>query len=226
MNKLQILGAAMVSLAALPVQAALIADFELNGDLTDSLGGPDIVANGGSIGATGYSFGPNEGLTYGGLSNFGVYTIDMRFSFSEVSGYRKIIDYKDRASDNGLYNFETELQFYPIVSSAPGAFAVDRLVDLRFTRDAAGNTQGFVNGVLLNAFVDSANDAVAADALNFFIDDFVVPGEAAGGFVDFIRIYDTASLVPEPASWAMMIAGFGLVSAAMRRRRAHGVTAN
>jgi hypothetical protein len=32
--------------------------------------------------------------------------------------------------------------------------------------------------------------------------------------------FDTQSFVPEPASWAMMIAGFGLVGAAMRRRTA------
>ena len=31
--------------------------------------------------------------------------------------------------------------------------------------------------------------------------------------------------VPEPASWALMIAGFGLVGAAMRRRHARGVRA-
>jgi len=30
--------------------------------------------------------------------------------------------------------------------------------------------------------------------------------------------------VPEPASWAMLIAGFGLVGAAMRRRTQHGLT--
>jgi hypothetical protein len=35
---------------------------------------------------------------------------------------------------------------------------------------------------------------------------------------DFIRVSVTS--VPEPASWAMLIAGFGLVGAAARRRRA------
>jgi hypothetical protein len=33
------------------------------------------------------------------------------------------------------------------------------------------------------------------------------------------RTSDTTGAVPEPASWAMMIAGFGLVGATMRRRR-------
>ena len=35
----------------------------------------------------------------------------------------------------------------------------------------------------------------------------------------------TANAVPEPASWAMMIAGFGLVGLGVRRRRVTGVTA-
>lgn len=38
------------------------------------------------------------------------------------------------------------------------------------------------------------------------------------GFV-FTNVSVIGTAVPEPASWAMMIAGFGLVGAAMRRRR-------
>jgi hypothetical protein len=34
-----------------------------------------------------------------------------------------------------------------------------------------------------------------------------------------VGAYDTAQGVPEPASWAMMVAGFGLAGAAMRRRK-------
>lgn len=36
---------------------------------------------------------------------------------------------------------------------------------------------------------------------------------------DFVRVLTVAPSVPEPASWAMMIGGFGLVGGAMRRRR-------
>lgn len=41
---------------------------------------------------------------------------------------------------------------------------------------------------------------------------------------DIFRITFTAAAVPEPASWAMMIAGFGLVGATMRRRRSRATS--
>ena len=39
-------------------------------------------------------------------------------------------------------------------------------------------------------FADTSSLAVITDTLQFFNDDFVVPGEQSGGFVDFIRICD------------------------------------
>ncbi|WP_416907024.1 MAG: PEPxxWA-CTERM sorting domain-containing protein [Polymorphobacter sp.] len=41
--------------------------------------------------------------------------------------------------------------------------------------------------------------------------------EGVGGYLDDISL--SSVTVPEPASWAMLIAGFGLVGAAARRRR-------
>jgi len=60
----------------------------------------------------------------------------------------------------------------------------------------------------------------------------VRPGDSASGAFGFFTIFNTrlavgelapttvtiARVVPEPATWAMMIAGFGLVGATMRRR--------
>ena len=50
---------------------------------------------------------------------------------------------------------------------------------------------------------------------NFQLTGLYVDGAGLHGFV--------ASFVPEPASWAMLIAGFGLVGASMRRRRSAAV---
>jgi hypothetical protein len=52
---------------------------------------------------------------------------------------------------------------------------------------------------------------------------FSLYGYSGGGadrtFIDNVFIGTLAGAVPEPASWAMLIAGFGLTGAAMRRRR-------
>lgn len=49
-----------------------------------------------------------------------------------------------------------------------------------------------------------------------------LPGEAIGqraNLIDNVAISRIAQAVPEPASWAMMITGFGLIGGAMRRRK-------
>lgn len=44
---------------------------------------------------------------------------------------------------------------------------------------------------------------------------------AADAMVDRVYVQAVPGAVPEPASWAMMIGGFGMVGGAMRRRRAN-----
>ena len=41
-----------------------------------------------------------------------------------------------------------------------------------------------------------------------------------GPLLDSVKLTESAGVIPEPATWAMLIAGFGLVGTAMRRRRA------
>src|SRR5262249_47662266 len=57
---------------------------------------------------SGYFFGVDQGLSLSGSGAFNVYSIDIHFYFDNVSasinGYQKIIDFKNRTSDSGLYS--------------------------------------------------------------------------------------------------------------------------
>lgn len=57
---------------------------------------------------------------------------------------------------------------------------------------------------------------------DFFGPQLTADNGSGGGSINFQLI---GSVVPEPASWAMMIAGFGLVGLTARRRRTVGVLA-
>ena len=63
--------------------------YNLNGTLADAFGGPSLSTLGGSLAASGFTFGFNEGLSLTGVVG-STYTIAMRFRFDEVSGYRRI----------------------------------------------------------------------------------------------------------------------------------------
>jgi len=225
-----------LALSAASLKADLIHDYEFNGNLNDSLGGPSLLSLGGTIGASSYTFGAEQGLSLSNaLTTAGTYTIDLSFELDDLSGYRKILDFKNLASDNGLYNLNTALVYYNFGSGPDGSLAPATDVRVDLTRDAATNlVTGYVNGVAQFSFTDSTSDATftaANNIINFFQDDTVTGGrESSSGSVDQIRIWDNAldataisdlggpKSVPEGSSWLLGVAlsGVGLVA---RRRR-------
>ncbi len=207
--------------------------YRLDGSYADDLGGPSLTPLGGTLGSTGYAFGADQGLTVDGVVNEAVYTIDLAFSFDELSGYRRIIDFQNQASDTGLYVYSGDLNFYNEVTGSGTPFAALEMTRVTVTRDATGLFVGYVNGVQQVAFIDAAALATFSgptQMASFFRDDLAVPGEASAGFVDDIRIYGSAlsaaevaalptvGSVPEPAAAVLLLAGLLLVFRRARRR--------
>jgi len=216
--------------------ATLAHDYVLTSSLNDILGGPSLVSDGGTLIPSGYTFGADQGLNLSSaLLNPADYSILMDFSFIDLNGYKKILDFQDRTSDNGLYNLNPTLDFYPVAAGSP-IFSPNVLARVVLTRDAGTNTvTGYVNGVQQLTFNDGASFAIFGatnNIIRFFEDDNITDQrEASAGLATEIQIYNGAltsaqvealggpsaapSSVPEPA--ALTLVGFGLLSLGLAR---------
>jgi len=187
--------------------------YELNGSYAESNGGPSLVPLGGTLGPTGYTFGVNTGLSLSGTGAFDVYSIDIRFYFDDVNAsintFQKILDFKNRTSDSGLYSESGQLVLFatsgsgdPSAGSQVHDFTNGTMADLLVTRNASGLFSAFVNGHLAFSVMDM-NGATTfsgpGNIINFFMDDLVsFAPEAGTGFVDRIQVTTPAAPVPAP----------------------------
>ena len=173
-------------------------DYHLNNTLADSLGGPALVGLGGTVSPTGYAFGADQGLSLSSAINANNYSIEVDFSLDTTGGYRKIVDFKNLTSDNGVYNLNTDVNFYNQSFSGAGVIPTATPVDLIITRDgASGLLEGYINGTPEISFNDLALQQATFSGpnniINFFVDDFDTgQGEASGGDVTRIKIWDGA----------------------------------
>ena len=135
---------------------------------------------------------------------------------------------------NNSGNFGSGTDGYPTGATVTIDFA-SAVSGVSFTFNNYGNNTG--NDSIYQAF-DAANALISSGSLanvNGFslvnvagsgIKSLVISNGSGGGYN---WIYGVGELsynggVPEPAAWAMMLAGFGLVGAAMRRRQTTQVT--
>jgi hypothetical protein len=150
----------------------------------------------------------------------------------------KVIDFKDRTSDAGVYNGQGVFQFFggntatltAIGTSPAGTLAAGNYLQFAITRDSSDAVNAYIDGSPAFNFSDTNNDAtigaaLAQQFLNFLIDDTVTPGtpvvnEDQGGDIARIRLYsgalsatDVANLdrVPEPGSLSILLLGTAIV---------------
>src|SRR5947209_8401288 len=106
--------------------------YNLNGTLTDELGGPALTADGGALDGGRYVFGANQGLQLsGGLTDTSNYSVIVVANLDSLDKFfNKVVDFQARASDFGLYVAGGHLQFYP---GAAGPDAITANQDFQIT---------------------------------------------------------------------------------------------
>jgi hypothetical protein len=199
--------------------ASLKANYRFNNTLASSTAGAPSATSITTLAPNGFTTetvrgSPGRVLTFpqgngvqistAGVIPVSSYTIVVVFRLSDISGFRRIIDFKSGTSDTGLYDLNGQLDFYstasgsqsqpPITPSAHG----DPYHEVALSRSSSGLVIGTVDGVEQFRFQDTNGDAVIdpRQALRFFKDDAVVPGEESGGAVANVRLYDGP--LPQP----------------------------
>lgn len=162
------------------------------------------------------------------LASNSLYSVEIVFKFTESeNAWRRIMDVQNRQSDNGFYvDPSNRLDIYPVAGGAP--FSNDVYHDVFLSNDN-GVVKFYLDGSAQASVTTSVMNIDSNNRLNFFLDNIVGGGqqEYSSGSVALIRLYDVAIAegdiptlppIPEPSSWALLLAGLGVVGVITRRR--------
>lgn len=153
----------------------------------------------------------NDHLAFGGAPAGANTTLDFA-PVSNSSYFNQSFNNFDRLDGSGRSSLLQSAMTYFVPNGAA--------LNYRMQLQAGASTSfgfDFTNNVPLanGATADASNTGF----LNFKV---ITPGGyfTSQSGADYITLQDAVGGVPEPASWALMIAGFGVAGAAQRRRRA------
>jgi gliding motility-associated-like protein len=143
--------------------------------------------------STAFCFNDGGGLSYPNNSITSQYTINLFCKFNALSGYTRIIDFSNGASDNGIYLLNNCLNLFPNGTIGPCPYFNPNLYYLfTFVRDGATNTISvYVNGTFFSSYLDATNmyrPATITTPIIFFRDDLTVPCEAAPGCIRYASV--------------------------------------
>lgn len=168
-----------------------------------------------------------------GLVSTTSYSIEMVFSLDSVAGYRRVLDVRDRQSDNGFYvDPSNHLQVYGASGSGPNTYTAGyHHVILTVASD--NTVKGYIDG--LADFVTTTTEMNLSNSptntLSFFLDNVVAGGQAefSSGKLAQVQLYDgvltdtealqlsQTPLVPETSS--AFLGAVGLAGVLLRRGR-------
>lgn len=170
--------------------------------------------------------------TAGLLTSNSVYTVELIFKFTEHANlWRRIVDVQNRSSDNGFYvNPGNVLDVFPIGGGSP--FTNNQYHDVFLTNDN-GTVAFYLDGSAQASFNTSVMNIDANNLINLFLDNVVAGGqnEYSSGSIALFQLYNEAlganvippvPGVPEPQTYALLLAGICVVGAVARRRRQAG----
>jgi len=157
----------------------------------------DTLGEVGSVKKWVYRYEKNSGFQFDNTAagNFlgNNYTIEIYFVFDELNSWKRVVDWKNRKTDNGAYVFNGELNFYPYVYSDEAPVVAGEYTYYVITRDAESKELLIYTDAKVEiGFIDNTGDALLDEenVLNFFHDDLEVEDEASPGAVAMLKIYD------------------------------------
>ncbi len=144
-----------------------------------------------------YVFDKNSGLQFDNRAAQGFfggsYTIEIYFRFAMLDSWKRVIDFKNRKTDNGCYIYDGKLNFYNFTVGEKAPVVANRYTHYVMSRNATTKQiKMYVDGVSKIEFIDRTNEGILDEenVLNFFYDDLMVKDEASEGAIALLKIYD------------------------------------